>query len=230
LAVGVAYCLASSKKTMRIAAASALAATLVVALAPKGWVDEMRSIQETNKGTALSRRFLWTAAFNMWKDRPLLGWGGGNSPYMAGHYQPKNWAGRQYQEMDWSGTAVHSSYFELLAEQGLVGLSIVGYLIVTQFRSLRQTRHAVLRHDPFLREDVELYSRALNGMLVAYLASAAFLSVTYYPHFWYIVSFSSAFDAAFRYEMKSRIAGGIRLPAPLTRHVTRPLSTSGSAG
>jgi O-antigen ligase len=207
LVVGVGYSFLASKSKFKLAVFAGVAVLIAAALAPPGYMDEVRSIQKTDEGTALSRQFLWTAAFNMWKDRPLIGWGGGNTSFMVGAYQPRNWEGRQYQEMDWSGTAVHSSYFQLLPEQGLIGLGIFIFLIVYQLRRMRALRRSVqtLRYIPeSLKRDARLYTYALNGMLLAYLTSAAFISAAYYPYLWYVTGFSAVFDSAIRREVKIR--------------------------
>lgn len=201
------YCFLASRNKLRTIAVTFVAALLIVSLAPQEYIEELRSIQQTDSGTAESRKFLWTAAFNMWKDRPLIGWGGGNVSYMVGAYQPTDFEGRQYQEADWSGTTVHSAYFQLLPEQGLIGLGIFGFLAVYQLRQMRTLRRRVRasRQLPrWLVRDTELYTRALNGMLVGYLVAAVFISVAYYPFFWYITAFSTALDGAIRREVRKQ--------------------------
>lgn len=205
LVVAVGYCFLASRHKLKMLAVGVLAAFAIVSFAPSEYLDEIRSIKDTDSGTAHSRQFLWTAAFNMWKDRPIIGWGGGNTSFMVGKYQPRDWAGAQYQESDWSGTTVHSAYFELLPEQGLVGVGIFAFLGVYQVRQMRRLRRWARKSrgiPRLLARDAELYSYALNGMLVAYLACAVFISVAYYPFFWYITAFATALDKAVRTEAR----------------------------
>jgi O-antigen ligase len=201
------YCFLASKNKLKVVVVTVVAGFLVASLAPREYIDELQSIQETDSGTAHSRMFLWTAAFNMWKDRPLIGWGGGNTTYMVGAYQPTDWEDKKYQETDWSGTTVHSAYFQLLPEQGLVGLGLFGFLAVFQLRQMRKLRRAIRSSRSVSRSlvrDAEVYSYALNGMLIAYLATAVFISVAYYPYFWYITAFAMALNQAVRNEARAQ--------------------------
>jgi O-antigen ligase len=206
LAVASLYCFFGAKRKFGFVVLGAVAAIGIVVLAPAEYIDEIRSIQQTDEGTARGRRFLWTAAINMWKDRPIVGWGGGNVAFLVGRYQPEGWGGRQYQERDWSGTTVHSAYFELLPEQGLVGVGIFAFLIMLQFKRMRSLRRMVGEAKDVprsLARDCELYTRALNGMLVGYMVTGVFISVLYYPYFWYLTALSGAFDLAVRSEVRT---------------------------
>jgi len=211
LVVVSAYCLAKSRRKLRALSIVAIAVVAVPVLAPPKYMDEIRSIQNTDSGTALGRRFLWHTATNMWLDHPILGVGGGNSKYLMGKYQPKEgYEGRDYRERNWSGRSAHSLYFQLLPEQGIVGVVIVAFLIGCHFRIthrlVRRVRHAP-RIPRALRRDAELYAFGLNGALLGFLAAGAFLSVAYYPYLWYFTALSAALEIGVRQELAALRSG-----------------------
>jgi putative inorganic carbon (HCO3(-)) transporter len=145
----------------------------------------------------------------MWQANPILGVGGGNATYHIGRYQPTDFEEREYNERDWSGMAMHSFYFQLLPEHGVVGVALVAFLIWSHFRINRRLIRDVGRSrsvPPELRRDTLLYARALNGMLIAFLAAGTFLSVAYYPYLWYFTALAAALDLAVRRELPSRTA------------------------
>jgi O-antigen ligase len=198
------YCWIFSRHKLRAAILVAVAVVAVPIFAPPNYVAEIRSIGDTDSGTAKGRRFLWRSAFNMWKANPILGVGGGNTAYLVGLYQPTDFEEREYLERDWSGTVIHSMYFQLLPEHGVVGVVLVGLMVWTQFslnaRLLRLVRGAT-RAPPRVRSDAELYAHALNGGLIGLLAAGAFLSVAYYPYLWYFPALAAALDLAIRGEL-----------------------------
>jgi O-antigen ligase len=182
----------------------ALVGSLVFYLAiPESYKTEVASIKETDSGTAEARRFLWTAAFNMWRENPVLGVGAGNSIWNLGLYQPRLQSGLfsepEFQDRDWSMTPIHSVFFQLLAETGTIGILLFGAIVWGHFAGLSSLRRRVKRDaraSPWLRKNAELYAVALGGSMAGYLASGAFLSVAYYPYPWYFSAFAVALARA----------------------------------
>jgi O-antigen ligase len=212
------FCVLGGAHRIRNIAIGLVAASIFYLAMPAAYKAEIESIQETDSGTSEVRRFLWTAATNMWLDHPVLGVGAGNSPWQIGRYQPRSGPGTlfqspQYQERDWSGTVVHSLYFELLAESGLVGCALYGAIIYGHFAGLRRLRrdvHRDLRASKTLRGKVNLYTTALGGGAVAYLAAGAFVAVLYYPYLWYFSAMAVGLDRWVRAELEAAP------PAPTT--------------
>jgi len=167
--------------------------------------ERLRTMFDTNAGTAEGRRFLWATARNMWKAHPILGVGGGNFPFLVGEYQAgDDFDSRAYRETDWSGTVTHSLYFQILAEHGSVGVVILGYILWAHFRTIRRLRRLVAsqaRAPAGVRNDVELYGGALAGAVAGYGAAGAFLSVAYYPYLWYFSAMAVALDHGIRREV-----------------------------
>jgi O-antigen ligase len=204
LVLSIAYLLFASRHRLRNAALILAGGLLLFALAPQSYIDELRTIQDTDEGTAKGRKFLWTAAFNMWLANPVLGVGASNASFLVGRYQPTNFEGREYHERDWSGTVLHSAWFTLLAEHGIVGVLLFAAMITHQFRCVRRLRRDVRARDDVpdaLAREVETFGVGLNSALVAYIGSGAFLSVLYYPYLWYFTALTSALDIAVRREL-----------------------------
>jgi len=239
LAAGVVYCLATSRHRVRNTAILALAGVLVVVLAPatgrKGgsYLQVMGTIGDSDEGTAKGRRFLWEAAVNMWKAHPVLGVGGGNFAYNVGRYQPTDFEGADYLERDWSGTVTHSTYFQVLAEHGTLGILLVAWVIIAHFWTLRRLRRDVrARRDlpADLRRDVEIYGGGLAGAVAAFCAAGAFLSVAYYPYVWYFSAMAVALNVAVRRELSVAAAEVTAPPAPaMSALPATPMAKPGGA-
>jgi O-antigen ligase len=202
------YCFFVSRHKVRNLAVLAVTAVAFLALAPSEYIDELKTIREVSSGTARGRQFLWTTAYNMWADHKVFGVGGDNFIFLAGVYQP-NWEDRSYAERDFSGTTIHSAYFQMLSEQGVAGIAVCAYMIWAHFSSLRRLRKLARRPGalpPDLRQDVELYGGALAAAMLGFLASGAFLSVAYTPFPWYFAGLALALEISTKRELRRRRA------------------------
>ena len=88
LVAAAGYCLALSRHKLRNFGVMVMSALALFALSPQEYIDEIGTIRAEatgeQRGTGESRQFLWTTAYNMWKDQPVLGVGGGNFSFLAG--------------------------------------------------------------------------------------------------------------------------------------------------
>lgn len=200
----IAYYLVASRRKMRSLILVVAFAFAFMTLAPPSYFGRLGTMVETDVGTAQGRRFLWTAATNMWKASPILGVGAGNFHHLVGRYQPRDFEGDDYLH-NWTGTTVHSLYFQVLSEQGTVGVLLLAFIFWKHFWTLRQLRRSMRsRRDapPDLRRDVELYASALSGAVLGYGVAGAFLSVAYHPYLWYFSAMTVALDTAVRREVE----------------------------
>jgi O-antigen ligase len=179
---------------------------LMFALAPNKFVSEVGSIRadataNSASSTGTIRLFMWTTAVNAAADNPLFGVGAGNFPGVVGKYQPKsgNWPPSFFRR-DRSTQAAHSFYFKLLAEHGLIGILIVGYLIRHYFSVLSaiagDTKNA---HNEAVWGYVNpnLLAKGLMGSMVGFLTAGLFLSVLMYPHFFYLLGMGAGLQVAY---------------------------------
>jgi len=151
---------------------------------------------------------MWTTAINVFKENPVLGEGAGNFPWVVGQYQPRegNWPASFFRRDRYLQSA-HSFYFQLIAEHGLVGILIIGFLIRRYFKSLwriaKETKcygQAELASWDYLSPN--LLANALIGSMIGFLTGGIFLSVLIYPHFFYLLGMGAGLEVAYNASRK----------------------------
>jgi O-antigen ligase len=101
--------------------------------------EEMASMFDSRDGTANDRKALWDVATREFLEHPVMGVGAEQfGAYAARHY-PAGTVGGQYEEAPGTlyGRALHSNYYQILSEYGLIGVVIFVTLCVSFFRSIR---------------------------------------------------------------------------------------------
>jgi O-antigen ligase len=216
------YCWLSSRHKLRGLLVLVVIAALVVMTSPdegrtgQSYVERLRSMFKTDEGTAEQRQFLWSVARNMWRAHPILGVGGGNFTWLVGQYQSTDYEKPEFLERNWSGTATHSAFYQVLAEQGSAGILLVAYILWAHVRAIRRVRrHASSAPalPPDVRRDADLYAGALGGAVIGYCAAGAFLSVAYYPYLWYFSAMAVGLEAAVTREVSRTAVGRERVGA-----------------
>jgi len=210
VAVGL-YCWTASRHKLRGVVVLLLVAGLVLATATdqgrtgESYYERLKSMFNTDEGTAEQRQFLWSVARNMWRANPILGVGGGNFTFLVGKYQSTDYNKPEFLERDWSGVVVHSIFFEILAEQGSAGIVIFAYIVWAHLRTLRRLRRQAKSAPclaPEIRRDADLYAGALSGAVIGFCAAGAFLAVAYYPYLWYFSAMTVALETAVNREIQ----------------------------
>ena len=143
---------------------------VAISFMPDKWEERMRTIQHYNEdGSAMGRINAWMMAFNLAKDRPLVG--GGFQIYTRDVFA-------RYAPDPEDVRAAHSNYFQMLGEHGFVGLFLFLLLWFLVWRDAawidRQTRR---------REGMQWASdlaRMVQVSLVGYAVGGAFLNLAYY--------------------------------------------------
>lgn len=177
------YLLWHSKRKFRNLAILAVAGSVTFLIVPSEYKEEVYSISDQQDGTRGIRILMWRIGWHMFLDNPVLGVGPGNYALRTGEYQVQL---DDYEVGDKIETRVaHSVYFELIPEYGLVGSTVFFLLVFELFRRLRA-------RDPPTIDDDYLTTLAIRASLVMYLSAGAFLSVLFYPHFWFVVGFTAA--------------------------------------
>ena len=145
---------------------------------PSSWHERMSSIENYQEdGSAMGRINAWWFAFNLAKERPLVGGGFDTfSPELFQRYAP---------DPDDFHDA-HSIYFEMLAEHGFVGFFLFLALGFSAFSSAQR----VIRR---ARDSPQLaWARDLAGMvqtsLVGYAIGGAFLGLAYFDLYYHLVA------------------------------------------
>ena len=195
-------CLKTKKKSFAILLAIVIA-LLAYSFVPQTYWEEIKTIQTegAQKGTGQRRIYLWKNALKIFADHPILGVGPYNSGVWMTTYDETEQGAR-----DW-GRALHSIYFTLLSELGLVGTFLFfaiiyygeknkKYIKNTYNKNIFPLMNKIKTSEPYkivlskqIRDSYFL-SLALTGSLIGYLSSGIFLSVLYYSWFWMIMTYT----------------------------------------
>jgi putative inorganic carbon (HCO3(-)) transporter len=177
------------------------AALLVIAFAPGAWMERMdRFMKGDLDQTANQRLVAWGTAWRFSKDYPLMG-GGFNvlpNPNVFLRYEPRPLPG------DLVSCGPHSIYFQLLADQGYVGLGLFLALVGSCFWTLFSLRRKV-RYVPSAAWIVG-YSAMLEIGLLAFMISGAFLGFVYLDLIYQIIGTVVVLKVLFRQEVAAQRA------------------------
>lgn len=159
-----------SKKKFMLIAALLIITPIVISVLPAKWFDRMNTIESYEEdNSALGRINAWYFAFNLSKDHPIKGGGYGTfNPDLFYIYAPEP---ENFHDS-------HSIYFEVLAEQGYVGLVIFLGLGILTFLNIRW----IVKHT---RDRPELeWCRNLALMifvaLIGYITGGLFIGLAYF--------------------------------------------------
>jgi putative inorganic carbon (hco3(-)) transporter len=177
------------------------AALLVIAFAPGAWMERMdRFMKGDLDQTANQRLVAWGTAWRFSKDYPLMG-GGFNvlpNPNVFLRYEPRPLPG------DLVSCGPHSIYFQLLADQGYIGLGLFLALVGSCFWTLFSLRRKV-RYVPSAAWIVS-YSAMLEIGLLAFMISGAFLGFVYLDLIYQIIGTVVVLKVLFRQEVAAQRA------------------------
>ncbi len=138
------------------------------------------------------RIYEWKVGWKMFLDSPIVGVGPGNFPYRFAEFEgTMRWYRRSL-----AGRVAHSAYLTLLPELGLVGLWLVAAMVIGGCRGMVLVRRLARRSVTALSRDSLRFSTslslALEGALIGFLVSSAFISSLYYPSLWVLLGFMEA--------------------------------------
>jgi len=192
------YCVYYSPKRKHALAALAGGALIALAAAGPQYWEEMGTITDTSEATADTRLELWAIASRMFAANPVFGVGPGNFRWNVGTYQSTEQLEKFGRDLTYS-ILVHSTYFEILSELGAVGALLFSLIVIRTFRDLSRVRaNAGPVRDAGRgvgadeRRSMRFYSPAISGSLVGFLVPAAFVSFTYFSHFWLMAALGVA--------------------------------------
>ena len=138
-------------------------------------IESIRTYQED--GSAMGRINAWIFAYNLAKDRPIVG--GGFQSFSPEQFQ--KWASEPEDHHD-----AHSIYFQVLGEHGFVGLAIFLSMIGFAYLTANRIRRRCKGHES-LTWAVTL-SSGLQSSLVAFGVGGAFLGMAYFDLFYHLIA------------------------------------------
>lgn len=158
---------------------------------PKGYMDRMETIttyKEVDDKSALSRLHFWEVAVKMAQDHPL---GVGMFQYADNYdqYDSSNgYYGRQ--------RSVHSSHFQVLAEQGFVGFFVWVSLFIYALHVCFRVRTNAQTHFKNLPTGIRLESIAVGLMasMLAFIVGGSFIAAALNDLTWFVFALVGALD------------------------------------
>ena len=169
----------SPQKVISLVLICLMSCMLYICAGESYW-KEMSTITDTQEGTSRERTETWKTAWIMFLDNPL-GVGGNNFQFRFHEYQS------EYFKRGMWGRAAHSLWFTLLPELGIFGIFIYLSLLYCNIKDILLLKSIRVNDDLNLRY-LHFLSMAFLVSLTGYYASGTFLSVLYYPHYWYLTS------------------------------------------
>jgi putative inorganic carbon (hco3(-)) transporter len=167
-------------------------ATWYAAIAPADSVDR---ITHPERGGGSGREDLWRVGWRMISDRPLVGVGAGNFGVSSIHYLLRPGSTQRDKYIVVRHTVAHNIYLTVLAELGIVGLTLFVLILLICLRcALLAAREFAARRDPTM----ELLARALLIALVGLLVADFFSSALYSKQLWFLLAATPALLALAR--------------------------------
>jgi probable O-glycosylation ligase (exosortase A-associated) len=193
-----------TKRKMVTGIVLALAAAAVVVFAPAQWSDRIATIETYQQDeSAMGRINAWHFAWNLALDRPLVG--GGFQTFTRELF-------RRYAPEPENFHDAHSIYFEMLAEQGFVGLGLFLTLGILAMRQCSRTRKYCTGKSEL--EWARNLAGALQVSLIGYATGGAFLGLAYFDLPYQIM----AIVALLEHLVRTRVAAEEEQYAGVTRH------------
>lgn len=178
-----AFMIARSKHKVAYGFAGAVVALGLVVASSDRWADRIETITEyQTESSAYTRILVWRWTLNFAVSHPL---GGGFQSYLVNNitFPPDALHPGGYIQF---GRAFHSIYFEMLGEQGWLGLAMFLAIAATTMLSLHRVARRT-RRIPELEWCAD-FSIAIQSGLVAFMTAGAFVGIAFQPMFWYFVA------------------------------------------
>jgi probable O-glycosylation ligase (exosortase A-associated) len=152
------------------------------------WQDRMSDFLQGNlDASAYSRLIAWGGGWNLAMQYPLTG--GGFDVFtdeaIFPSFVPPALRGALYSKIHHLHSS-HSIYFEMLGEQGFVGLGLFLLLLFCCYGRLRKLRKQARQHPQL--EWVEPYTHMFEVTLLAYMVNGATLGRAYFDFFYQVVA------------------------------------------
>lgn len=171
-------------------------AFLLLSFTPLQWAQRMDMLLERKLDASAQQRLIsWGFALNLTKDYPVTGGGFQvfDNDLVYQRYEPEPLPG------GFLSSGPHSIYFQVLGEQGYVGLAIFLALIGNCMFTLHKLRRRARRNLAIAW--IVPYSNAVEVGLLAYMVSGAFLGRAYFDLFYELVACTIALKALYRREL-----------------------------
>lgn len=188
----------SVKNRFLYAGVAALALFAAIPFLPQSFTERMGTITNHQEDESASTRIaVWRWTLEYVREKPL---GGGFDAYRSNSFTyrmpvsegtPENRRIR-YQEVTDEARAYHSSYFEVLGEQGWPGLALWLWLHAIGLWQMERLRRRLRAAETEEQKSWYELATALQQAQAVYLVGAMFVGIAYQPFAFYIVALQIA--------------------------------------
>jgi probable O-glycosylation ligase (exosortase A-associated) len=195
IATAMAFIVIKTRHKLLGGVALALAVLAILSLAPQKWQQRMDNFFAGKLDQSAHQRLVsWKFAWNVAETYPVTGGG-------MQCFTPEMFARFSKEELPGGGlsSGPHSIYFQILGEQGFVGLGLFLSLIAACILSLRKLRRLVRDAQPL--QWIVPYANGIEGGLCAFLVSGAFLGRAYFDLFYQLVACTIILKVLYRREV-----------------------------
>jgi probable O-glycosylation ligase (exosortase A-associated) len=180
----------SQRKILGVVAIICVAAGVLI-FAPPAYFERMHSVAEyQSDNSAKARLQAWGAAVRMARDHPL-GVGAGNFSSAYGRfYRPDS----GHNALSWAPErwiSAHSIYFKTLGEYGILGLTMLLYLLWLNLRDNLRSRQTLLAAGVTARIS-PTWPGLLTMSLIGFAVCGTFLGGLSYPHLFLLTGLTIA--------------------------------------
>jgi probable O-glycosylation ligase (exosortase A-associated) len=188
LAVLAVLSLRSVKHRFLYIAGAALLATAAIPFLPQSFTERMETIRDHKSDQSASTRVaVWAWTWDYAKTHPF---GGGFEAYIQNHVRvekaasaydpnaPQNADATVYEE---TSRAYHSSYFEMLGEQGYPGLGLWLLLHLAGLVQLERLRRRYLKTRRAEEQWIAPLATALQNGHIVYMVGSLFVGIAFQP-------------------------------------------------
>lgn len=161
---------------------------VILSLLPPGYYERMLTAGDPNNSTRIERIYSWKIGWVMFTHNPIFGVGPGNYPYRVVDYQ--DLVERPRGRPPIPGRVAHSFYFTLLPELGIMGAGIfvwMSAILVSRMKTIYKFKQSDASDT---LHTYGLIAKANIASLAAYLSAGAFITVNYYPCYWFLIGFA----------------------------------------
>jgi probable O-glycosylation ligase (exosortase A-associated) len=152
------------------------------------WTERMSTtVDARHEDSALGRLLSWQWTWDFAMRNPL---GGGFDVYRASHAVTQRPDGSEFSI---NGLASHSIYFEVLGEQGWIGLGIFLSIVAVFFLGMMKVRRRARGREDFAWMG-GLASALMQSTLI-FMAGAAFSGIAHQPLQYYLIMFAVSLSA-----------------------------------
>ena len=155
----------------------------------QGYIDDLRSISDTEESTADERLYSWGLGVDMYLDNPIFGLGTGQFGWNVMNYQEARGDFALDDEglnlrRNLAGRTSHSTYVDYFSERGIVGVFLLFLLIRALYRRLKNIGD---RAQDLTQNPQRYFYLASACGLVGNAVGSLFVTSFYFPNFWLFI-------------------------------------------